>query len=490
MRAPLLRQLLPALAGLAGLFAGSQQTASAQAIPTFVARFVDQYTLNPPAKDGVVFLGSSSIRRWERLTIDFEDYEVIQRGLGGARLDDLEGWVDEVVAPYDPSAVVIYGGSNGISPPEPPDSSGDGAGTEGTTQNTPQEEFQFFLDLVDAIHAQQNQAKAPIPVIYIGITPTPARWGLWPDASQVNALVQTHAQTDPDIWFVETAPIFLATGSPPSGFYFDPDMNHLNQLGYDVWATEIRTVLENALAPNKTWSFNPARPAQGTRVLVDLGPGDGTNGNQTSSPDLNGNAWNSWYAIPGGDKVLAGESLGNLVATDGTPTGFDLVLTGGWKAQGLQSGGLTNPDPALLGRFAIASATQDFFFTDSSDDPAGFWIDGLDPRRRYHLRFFASRNAAAPLVTRYAVSGGGATRVADLQSSGSGLGATSNQNDATVAVLRGLRPDRFGRLFVDASPGAGAAAFLNLLEIEVGPRIWVDRSGPISTGSVPARRRR
>ena len=45
--------------------------------------------LDPPPQNALVFVGSSSIRRWEELTRDFADYNVIQRGIGGAFFDDL-----------------------------------------------------------------------------------------------------------------------------------------------------------------------------------------------------------------------------------------------------------------------------------------------------------------------------------------------------------------------------------------------------------------
>jgi lysophospholipase L1-like esterase len=449
----------------------------AQSSATFIARYVTQYGLNPPPKGGIVFAGSSSIRRWERLAVDFADYDTIQRGIGGSALGQWPEWVDELVVPYDPAAVVLYGGSNGIAPPE----SASGGSPE---QNTPQQEFEQFVEFVETVRALEDPAFAPMVVVYIGITPTPARWFLWPESSQVNALIANYAAAEPSVEFIDTSAAFLSTGMPPAAFLFDPDGQHLSQAGYDLWTAAIRPALLAAVPPTKQYVPNPLHPPPGRRIMVDLGPGDGVEGHPTLSPDANGNHWNNWHAIPGKVQVLAGESLGSLLTTNGVPSGIDLVLSGGWKVAGLTTGGLTNPSAALLKRFAIPRATEDFFYTNDRDDPAGFYLTGLDPSRLYNLRFFGSRNIALNLVTRYKVTGTGATKVAELQTSGPGIGqpGAPNANVRNIAQIRNVRPDMFGQIFVDAEPAVGPAAVMNIFELEVAPVVpldsWVPAPAP------------
>src|SRR4051812_22210224 len=43
---------------------------------------------SPPPKGGILFIGSSTIRRWQTLEADFPDRKVINRGFGGTEIVD------------------------------------------------------------------------------------------------------------------------------------------------------------------------------------------------------------------------------------------------------------------------------------------------------------------------------------------------------------------------------------------------------------------
>lgn len=410
-----------------------------------------QDALDPPPPSPVVFVGSSSIRYWERLTRDFAHYDVVQRGFGGSQFSDLNLWVDELVLDYDPSAVVVFEGTNDVA-------AGESAASV----------FADYLSFVQLVRDGQDPGQPPIPILFIGITPTPARWSLWPIASSVNAMVEAHAAGDPSLFYLDVPTPFLATGMPPSSALFNPDQLHLNQSGYDLWTSVIRPGLEAALPPTRTYRPNPQHPGVGGRILFDLGPDDHLNGLATASPDANGNRWNNWFALPGAATIYGGEHKGDLLEAEaGLPTGIGLVMTAESQCNGLQNGGLTTPSSALLGRFAVPTATADYFFGDGIGTPFGFLLHGLDPALAYDLRFFASRTTSELRITRLRVSGR-ETLVADLQTSGPGSsGGGGLGNDDTVLCFERVRPDRFGQLFVDVERLAGSFAYLALLEIEV-----------------------
>lgn len=42
-----------------------------------------------PVKDPIVFVGSSSIRKWDDLQVSFGSYNVMNRGIGGAVIDNI-----------------------------------------------------------------------------------------------------------------------------------------------------------------------------------------------------------------------------------------------------------------------------------------------------------------------------------------------------------------------------------------------------------------
>ena len=65
----------------------------------------------------IVFIGSSSIRKWDDLQEAFGKYKVINRGVGGSVLDDIIYYADPLIFRYQPRQVVLYVGDNDITHP-------------------------------------------------------------------------------------------------------------------------------------------------------------------------------------------------------------------------------------------------------------------------------------------------------------------------------------------------------------------------------------
>lgn len=443
MRAP----LLALAAALTAVPLAAQPYA--QEINTWVA----QDLLDPPPENALLFVGSSSVRRWEKCSFDFSPYDVIQRGFGGSTFGALNQWVDEIVLAYDPAAIIVFEGTNDVA--------------SGLTAN---QVFADYLTFVNLVRTGQSQTRPPIPIFFLGITPTPSRWALWPISSQVNTLVEAHTQGDPSLHYVDIPSAFLATGSPPASSLFVADQLHLSASGYALWSSVIQPAVAAVVPPTKNYRRNPLHPAAGTQLLFDFGPSDGTNGNQTVGPDANGNYWNNWHAVAGSIAINAGEHIGNLLSTGNAHTGIGMVVTGGFAANGILNGGLLGPSPALLGPLAVANATQDYFFSDDEDRPGGFMLTGLDRALGYDLRLFGSRATSEVRVTGYEAEGRCGTRFEALGTSGPGIGSNGvyNGNDDDVAELKGLRPDRFGRLFVDVQRLAASWAYVNAMQLVVG----------------------
>ncbi len=435
-----------------------------------IATWVAQDLLNPPPANSVVFVGSSSIRRWEQLAADFADYDVIQRGFGGSQFADLNDYVDEIITPYNPAAVVVFEGTNDLA-----------AGKSVETV------FADYLRFVELVRAGEPPGRPPIPILFLGITPTPARWSLWPRASELNQRIQQHTSTRPALYYVDIPTAFLATGGPPSAALFVPDLLHLSPAGYALWTRVIRPKVERAVPKTKVYRRNPAHPGVGTALLLDLGPDDVVNGRRAPAIDPSGRHWNAWHTVAGGLKILAGEHLGDLVTTSGVRTGIDFVVRGCLNSNGIRNGGLLSPNRAWLGVLAVPEVTEDYVFGDNLDAPAGFMLTGLDPSAAYDLRFFGSRNTAEMRVTQYAVAGSCGADSTSLQTSGSGIGMTAgyNGNESTIAELLSVTPDRFGQLFVDLSKTAGAFCYLNAFELTVRDGIACELGPGCAQAGVP-----
>jgi len=213
-------------------------SASGQAFQSDIDRWVAQDVIDPYDPGAVLFIGSSSIRRWEQLTRDFEDYRIIQRGFGGAQFEDVNFFVNDIVLPYQPTAIVVWAGTNDLS-------AGESAA----------EVFGDYTTFVDLVHA----AQPTVEIFFLGVTPTPANASTTAARDQANMLIAAEASTDPRLHYVDLPSAFYAL-NPPSdpgflGLYVD--QVHLNRAGYDLWTTTVRPALTAEIAPNKSTALNP-----------------------------------------------------------------------------------------------------------------------------------------------------------------------------------------------------------------------------------------
>jgi hypothetical protein len=194
------------------------------------------------SKEAILFLGSSSVRRWETIKEDMAPYEVIQRGYGGAKFADLAVFAEELMAGHEFRAVVIYVGN-------------DVTGLE--SDPTPEQVASWFKIVAEAALKQQPEAK----VFCVGITPTPKRWQAHPKIMQVNAALRTMCFSNPKLNYVITAPFFLDDTGLPEAEMFVADQLHLNEAGYRLWAERIKAGLDIAGVK----AAKPAKVAKATK---------------------------------------------------------------------------------------------------------------------------------------------------------------------------------------------------------------------------------
>lgn len=177
----------------------------------------------------VVFVGSSSIRGWRTLAADMAPLPVINRGFGGSRITDTIWWLDELVARHDPSAVVVFAGTNDIAGEQP-------------------RSAEWVAERFDALVARLRELGCAAPVVWIAITPTPARAEHLAIVQRANERVAAQCQPDRSLWFVTTAAHELGADGKPDPRWFAADRLHLNADGYREWAKAVRPIVERALA--------------------------------------------------------------------------------------------------------------------------------------------------------------------------------------------------------------------------------------------------
>ncbi|MBV7530320.1 GDSL-type esterase/lipase family protein [Chitinophaga sp. sic0106] len=193
-------------------------TAAAQEKPRYwddvqvIKKFDQMYT--PPAHP-LLFIGSSSIRKWGDLERTFAPFTAMNRGIGGAIVNDIIFYLNDIVFPYQPKQIVIYVGDNDVAKEE-------------FTADTI---LQHTKELLTAIRAKLPE----VPVVYISIKPSPARAKWMDKIKAANQLIRDYVSSQKQMQFVDIfKPMQDAKGNNRPDLFLQ-DMVHMNSKGYDIW---------------------------------------------------------------------------------------------------------------------------------------------------------------------------------------------------------------------------------------------------------------
>jgi lysophospholipase L1-like esterase len=174
---------------------------------------------HPPPRDAVLFIGSSSIRLWDTLAKDFPDVPVINRGFGGSQVADSVRYADRIAIPYRPRMIVMYAGDNDIAAAKSP--------------GRVRDDFRAFVEKV-------RGPLPDVPVLYIAIKPSLARWKLVDQIKEANRLISEYAKKTKGVEYVDVfTPMLTAEGTPRKELFRDDGL-HMNRKGYELWASILR----------------------------------------------------------------------------------------------------------------------------------------------------------------------------------------------------------------------------------------------------------
>ncbi|MGA0374089.1 MAG: GDSL-type esterase/lipase family protein [Flavobacteriaceae bacterium] len=173
----------------------------------------------------LLFLGSSSIRRWNNITKQMAPYKVVKRGYGGAHFYDLIHFTDRLVSPHQKARALICFVANDISGKD--------------SDLSPGEVFRLFKYFTRQVH----RLHPGLPIYFIEITPTPSRWKFWDQISKVNAKVQQYAASHSMINFISTQKKFLGPNGRPLSYLYVSDSLHLSDKAYHLWSEIIKDKL-------------------------------------------------------------------------------------------------------------------------------------------------------------------------------------------------------------------------------------------------------
>jgi lysophospholipase L1-like esterase len=188
--------------------------------------FKKQDSLNMPAKGGILFIGSSSIRKWTDLEQRFSNKPIIRRGVGGCTLEQLVNYYTPyILLPYKPKKVFIYAGENDIA-----------AGKSGVFV------AQKFTQLWRLLEKQLPKAD----IYFMSVKPSPSRAQYYDQVRAANRLIKIFLLSREKGHFIDVSTTILdpVTAKPDPGL-FESDMLHLNSRGYDRWQAVLQPYVVN-----------------------------------------------------------------------------------------------------------------------------------------------------------------------------------------------------------------------------------------------------
>ncbi len=193
-----------------------------------IRKFEVADSVNPPPKNAVLFVGSSSIRMWNTLADDFPFATVLNRGFGGSEMSDLVYFARRIVIPYQPKIIVVYSGDNDIP--------------NGKAPEKILADFENFVAIVRTALPQSA-------IIVLPPKPSPSRWKWEKEYRATRALLKDFCATPtlPNVTIVDVFLPMLTENGQPRHELFLGDMLHLNAAGYQLWKDKLTPVLKEKL---------------------------------------------------------------------------------------------------------------------------------------------------------------------------------------------------------------------------------------------------
>lgn len=215
------RLLLLILLGFSGLtLIDAQNSSRFQKEIDSINRQFSGKTVN---RDLIIFTGSSSVRRWQKLSDYFPGKNIINTGFGGSQMSDLLFYSNIIIQQFKPAKVFIYEGDNDIA-----------AGKKSET----------IIKDAEMLCRKLISQNPGIRIIFMSAKPSPLRWNLREEYLKLNsAFADLHKEFKRvkyiDLW----SPLLNKQGRPVSELYMS-DSLHINKKGYEIWAKKIVPLLK------------------------------------------------------------------------------------------------------------------------------------------------------------------------------------------------------------------------------------------------------
>lgn len=189
-----------------------------------IQQFKKEDSIRFPPKHAILFLGSSSFRKWQDVQKYFPGYTIINRGFGGSTIPDAMRYLNEIVFPYVPKQVVIYEGDNDL------------ASSDKITADSVLNRFEKLFSLIRK-HLPNTS------IAFVSIKPSPSREKLMPEMQEANSMIKDFLSHQKNAAFIDVYHAMLNKDGTPDKSLFIGDELHMNDKGYHIWQRIIKPYL-------------------------------------------------------------------------------------------------------------------------------------------------------------------------------------------------------------------------------------------------------
>jgi len=199
-----------------------QSTGTPRPKPERFAKEIAAFAKQEPEKGGIVFTGSSSIRRWATLKQDFPGLPVLNRGFGGSVANDLIVYFDTVVLRHEPKILVTYTGGNDLN-----------------AKLTVREAFADYTQFLSLVHEKLPKTK----VIVTSVKIAQKRILQMPLVHELNQRLGAWIKDKDWVRFVDSTSYLADENGQPIRKFYVADLLHLSPEGYAEWTKILYPIL-------------------------------------------------------------------------------------------------------------------------------------------------------------------------------------------------------------------------------------------------------
>ena len=163
--------------------------------------------------DGVLFLGSSTVRLWD-VKKGLPALKPVNAGFGGAETRDIVHFLPRLLGDLKPKAVVVYTGDNDLAAGRSPEQ---------------------VRDDVTELFKGLRDRRPGTPVAFIAVKPSPSRFGILAKQAKANEYVKALVDADKAWRFLDLNPPMLDAKGKPKPDLYVKDGLHLSDAGYAQW---------------------------------------------------------------------------------------------------------------------------------------------------------------------------------------------------------------------------------------------------------------